>query len=353
MSSSLLNNRGYLIDWHSMNQPLNVEFIEKILSASGLQEPVESLVMISEHNDYDHYEIALNDGTCWRLKLSFDNNSPLLKRESTFLSDCNGVAGGKLQHFSEHTLGENIPPLIYQFPTCLGVQDLGLSFFLEEQRLLFGSYFSLLEKLSPKQYYKSIVQDNFKTLNLSSRIFSPASREAIKSHSSYASFTAFFTKLKKETDKQLSSLVLKKKCLGGLKPENIFFNNELFFFDPLHNACLHHPFADFVDLILDVGLDEEMERNALKDFCELGLLEEDEHLYESVYNLQLRKKLAELVGSYLCEVYIFQSRRADHLIKVADTLYKCSQRFRRIPAFLDHQDFLVKTITEPILGVKA
>ena len=74
MSSSLLNNRGYLIDWHSMNQPLNVEFIEKILSASGLEESVKSLVIISEHNDYDHYEIALNDGTCWRLKLSFDNN---------------------------------------------------------------------------------------------------------------------------------------------------------------------------------------------------------------------------------------------------------------------------------------
>ena len=336
-----------------MNQPLNVEFIEKILSASGLQEPVESLVMISEHNDYDHYEIALNDGTCWRLKLSFDNNSPLLKRESTFLSDCNGVAGGKLQHFSEHTLGENIPHLIYQIPTCLGVQDLGLSFFLEEQRLLFGSYFSLLEKLSPKQYYKSIVQDNFKTLNLSSRIFSPASREAIKSHSSYASFTAFFTKLKKETDKQLSSLVLKKKCLGGLKPENIFFNNELFFFDPLHNACLHHPFADFVDLILDVGLDEEMERNALKDFCELGLLEEDEHLYESVYNLQLRKKLADLLISYIREVYLYDSYRYEQILYIADNFSHLYERFCKIELFKNNRDFLMKTICEPIFGVKA
>jgi hypothetical protein len=353
MSSSLLNNRGYLIDWNAANQPLNTEAIEKILRSAGLGQPIENLSIISEDNDYDSYEIQLKDGTCWRLKMSFESGSLTLKREAALLKNCDGVAAGKLHLFSDETLGGKTPHVICQFPPSLSVEDVGVSFLLKQRRRLFGCYFSLLERLTPKRYYKSLVQEDLKTSNLSSKNFSPESREAIRSHSDYSSLVKFFTKLKKETERQLSSVIVERKCLGGLTPRNIFFSDGLFFFDPLHKACLHHPFSDFVDFILDIGLDKKAEGEAFRDFCELGSLEDETDIYQSVYELQLRRKLIQLVGCYLTEVYVFNSQRLDNLIRLAQTLYDCSKRFRRIPAFLDHQDFLVKTITEPILGVKA
>jgi|TARA_R110002020_G_scaffold36400_6_gene109336 hypothetical protein len=353
MPFSLINTRGYLIDCNAVNNPMDNEALGKVLKRAAIEEPIETANILSEESDYDSYEIELKNGTHWRLKISLDPTTPVLKREAAVLKNSAGVATGKLHLLSDYTLGEKTPHLIFEFPPSFSGADMGISSLIEERRLLFGSYFALLQTLSPRRYYKSVVEEDFKKFNISSKNFPPPSRRAIKSHSNYPVLLDFFTTLREETDKHLPSPPMEKKCLGGLPLKSIFFSNGLFFFDHLHNTCLHHPFADFADFILDLGLEPEIEQAAFKDFCEVGSLEGDAHLYESIYALQLRKKLIELVGLYFTEVYVFQGKRVDNLIYLAETFSNCSKRFRRIPAFLPYQDFLFKTITEPILGVKA
>ncbi len=349
---SLFNNRAYLVDSATRNDPIDKEALGKILKESGIEGPISGTKSIYEGGDYDGYEIELKNGTRWRVKISLDAKTPLLKREATVLKNSAGVATGKLHLLSDYTLGEKTPHLIFQFPPALDVYDLGKSFLLKERRLLFRSYFALLQTLSPKRQYKSVLEENFKKLNIP-KSFPAISRDAIKNNSNYPLFLDFFATLRKETREKLPPVPTGKKCLGGLPLGGIFYSKWLFFFDYLHNTCLHHPFVDFVDFILDFGADPETEGIFFEDFCELGAFGVwEEQLYKDVYNILLRKKLADLVGQYLIEVYMFESRRIDNLVHLADNFSLCAERFRRIPAFLNNQDFLVKTITEPILGIK-
>jgi hypothetical protein len=351
MRPTLFNNRAYLIDSTTLADPIDEKALGKILRSSGIDGTISSTQLLSEENDYDNYQIELDDGTLWRLKISFDKNTPVLKREAAVLKNSDGVATGQLHLLSDSTLGQKLPHLIFQFPPALSASDLGKSFLIKERELLFNSYFALLQTLSPKRQYNSIVRERFKTFNIA-KSFPRISRDAIKAHSDYEAFVNFFTALRKETEAKLFA-PMGEKCLGGLPFKGIFFFEDLFFFDYLHDTCLHHPFADLVDLVLDLGVNKETEDILFKEFCEIGNLKGQEYLYQEVYDIQLRKKLVELVGQYLTEVYMFGSRGIDDLIYLADNFFQCSERFRRIPTFLDNQDFLFKTITEPVLGVKA
>ena len=67
----------------------------------------------------------------------------------------------------------------------------------------------------------------------------------------------------------------------------------------------------------------------------------------------LRKKLGELITAYIKEVYLYDSYRYEKIMHIADTFSHLYERFVKIPIFKEHRHFIMKTITEPILGVKA
>ena len=114
-----------------------------------------------------------------------------------------------------------------------------------------------------------------------------------------------------------------------------------------------HPLIDIVDLMLELGVKREDSTKFIKRFCDaLGTsLEKD--LYDQIYNLQLRKKLAELLLAYIKEVYLYDSLRYEKIFFIADTFSHCYERFRSIDIFEENRDFIMKTICEPIFGVKA
>ena len=114
-----------------------------------------------------------------------------------------------------------------------------------------------------------------------------------------------------------------------------------------------HPFVDFINLILESGLGREQEKDLLTLFCDYTNIQLDKRLYHSFYECLLRKKLVELIGSYIYEVYLFKSYRLDKILNIADTFSQCYDRFRVIPIFEENREFILKTLTEPILGVKA
>jgi hypothetical protein len=330
---------------------MNLEALEKILKQSGISDSPQNVNLISEEDDYDSYEIQLENGTVWRLKISFDSKTLTLKQEAAVLKKSLGVASGKIHHYGEVQLGEKLPCLIFQFPPALDISQFGKSSLFAERRRFFSSYFALIQTLSPKRLYKSVLQQDFKKFDI--KKFPAPSKDSLKTHSNYSLIIDLFTSLKKEVDEKLKNVPSDKKCLGGLPLKSIFLYDDLFFFDYLHKVCLCHPFVDFVDFILDFGVDSEMETAALDDFCDLGGLTADRDLYKDIYDLQLRRSLAGLLGEYLVEVYLFESRRLDKIIYLVDRFSRSVERFRSIPAFLDNQNFWVKTISEPILGVKA
>ena len=114
-----------------------------------------------------------------------------------------------------------------------------------------------------------------------------------------------------------------------------------------------HPLVDFVDFILDAAVSQRKERQLLNEFCEQGKLENDKGLYDKIYMTVLRKKLGELLIGYIREVYLYDSYRYENIMNIADTFSHLYERFCKIPVFKENRHFIMKTITEPILGVKA
>ena len=114
-----------------------------------------------------------------------------------------------------------------------------------------------------------------------------------------------------------------------------------------------HPYVDFVDLILETGVNEDNDIKLLKKFCESGEIAVNRDLYFQVYLMQLRKKLADLLISYIREVYLYDSYRYEQILYIADNFSHLYERFCKIELFKNNRDFLMKTICEPIFGVKA
>ena len=114
-----------------------------------------------------------------------------------------------------------------------------------------------------------------------------------------------------------------------------------------------HPFIDFVDLILELGVRSEDEPKILDLFCAKTGVSSDRDIYDRIYQLQLRKKLGELIVAYIKEIYLYGSYRYDKILFIADTFSHCYERFCSIDIFKENRDFIMKTICEPIFGVKA
>lgn len=114
-----------------------------------------------------------------------------------------------------------------------------------------------------------------------------------------------------------------------------------------------HPFVDFIDLILESGFGREHEKDLLSLFCNYTNTQLDKRLYHALYESLLRKKLVELIGAYIYEVYLFKSYRINKILNIADTFSQSYDRFRVIPLFEENREFILKTLTESILGVKA
>jgi hypothetical protein len=240
------------------------------------------------HNDYDDYEVIDDQGRFLRVKISFEQDSPSLKRESANLKAA-------------------------QSPVC--------GYWLGSGNVKLGDDFSyLLCGFRPSDTLQSLV---LQLRNEAGDLLPDVSQENVR------------------------------KCHGKLSPDSIFWGGDNFYFDNLYKNCLGHPFVDFIELMLECGFSRDHEKELLPVFCEHTHTELDARLYQKFYSCLMRKKLVDLISAYIYEVYLFNSYRMDRILNVADTFSLCYDRFRAIPVFEDSREFVLKTLTEPILGVKA
>ena len=348
--SSLLNNRAFLVDSTFRDDSvLNKEFLQRCLRDSKIDDTILDVSIVSEENNYDSYEIQTSEGRFFRLKISEDPDSQDLKREHNILKITQGVATGKLFSFKE----SKTPLLIFQFPDSISSAELARSELVEDCNNLFRGYFALHKAISPapKRYYKSIIKDDAKKLSLEN--FPEESQNSIKDYSNYTLLNEFLTDLAREIEDRASKIPATKTCLGGMPLKNIFYSNGLYFFDYLHKTSLCHPFIDLADFILDFGADDNLENLFLEEFCQVGNLDRERNLYKEIYELQLRQRLLDAVTQYLLEVYVLRSQRVANLVNLAGFFSHSFDRFKSIPLFVGNHGFLLKTLTEPVLGVKA
>jgi hypothetical protein len=351
--SSLFKGRAYIVAAEDRPQE-DARFMAAIFKKIDLNILPHEVKLITSHDNYDDYQLKDDKGRRLKIKISFEKDEPFLKRESSNLKIARSPVCGYWLEAGNIKLGDEFSYLLYGFPRSESVREIGRSLLITEAHTLFDCYARFQQTKPLKRHYKTIVKEVTEKFNLK-KVLSPEEKERVGDYTNYKSLESLVLAFKNDALNLFPNTEpsQRTKCHGALSLDSVFFNGRDFCFDHLCNNSMGHPFVDFIDLILESGLTREHEKDLLPLFCDYINIQFDKRLYHAFYECLLRKKLVELMGAYIYEVYLFKSYRIAKILNIADTFSQCYERFRVIPLFEENRQFILKTLTEPVLGVKA
>tara|TARA_R100001509_G_scaffold113152_1_gene68521 strand:+ start:5470 stop:6534 length:1065 start_codon:yes stop_codon:yes gene_type:complete len=351
--SSLFKGKVYAFP-QTKNQEQDLTFASKVIEKVDSKLDVTNISLGEIKDNYDVFTITDINQKKYKLKISLDDSDGILKKEASVIKNTKSKTVPKFKSYGEIKIGENISYLLTIIPSYESVRDYGRSCLMENMDLFFVNYFDFQCTKSVRPTYKTSLDKFFN--NLDPQNYLPKdSLRAFESYTDYPLCREFMKKLKEETYAltKKTHLPYKFKCHGNLCLDNIFFDKKMFYFDSFDSVYMGHPFIDLVDLLLEIGLPEENQYQILSKFCAVGELSEERDYFKCLYEIQLRKKLGDLISNYIKEIYIYDSYRYDNILNIADVFSHCYERFCKIKIFNKNKDFIMKTICEPIFGVKA
>ena len=350
MSLHLYNNKAYVLNTPSL-QKSTKEYVLTIIDKIYSKLNVESVTLLDNGINYDTYSLKSLDGKFYLLKVSLDPENIQLSRESFFLKQLKNFASAKFICLKKVKVGDDILCLLSQFPNCINLKDAGRGFFLENADVFFWTHKSLIEQIKPKRlksgYLKQLTEHQDFSKNFTDR-----TKNLIKDYTDYDRLEKILFSLLNDIRNTAPNISDFSPCLSNITIDSIFLTNSLFFFDKLEDCCKYHPYIDLCDIILNLSYKDDakeqiisMYRSNHKDF--------DQGKFDSFFNFCVKKKLLECLSDYLREVYQLRCFRISKITDIMSVFYSNFKNFKKLPVFIDNQDFLLKTITEPVLGVKA
>jgi len=305
----------------------------------------------------DHYDVFLlkdHKGDIFKLKISLDDSYGILKKEYNVTKNSASAVVPKLVKYGTVKIGDEVTYLLVNVLPCESVREYGRSSLLSKLDLFAESYFVFQNTRSVRNTYKTHLSTFLESINPSSYL-PEESMEALKSYTDYRLCEEFILSLAEEI-KDLSAgfkLPYRYKCHGGLSLDSVFINGDNFYFDDFKDVFMGHPYIDFINLILELGVEPDGQFQVLSVLCKKGGINEDRTLFKSLYEIEIRKKILILITEYVKEVYVYDSYRYNNILNIADTFSYCYERFCKVKMFHKNRDFIMKTICEPIFGVKA
>jgi hypothetical protein len=351
--SSLFKHKAY-----AFGQPNDTEqdcvFAETVLKKIRPNFKVQKISLAAVCDDYDIFHILNNKDIFYKLKISLSDPQNVLKKEVTALRSLGATHIPKYICRGNTKVGEEVDYLLTQAVQSESIRNMGRSVLAENIDQFFANYFSFAETKPVRAKYIQNLDAFCEKLTPENQL-PEESLNFLKGYTDFNLCKEFFLTLQSEIKDYQVQLeeVFKYKCHASLDLDSIFYNNHFFYLDLLDQVCMGHPYVDFVDLILDSGFLKENDIPLFDKFCSTGGLVNDRELYFTIFELQIRKKLGELLLNYIREVYLYDSYRYDKIIEIADIFSHLYERFCIIPTFKENREFIMKTICEPIFGVKA
>lgn len=352
--TSLFKDKAYAFT-HAGNPEEDCAFAAKVLEKIKPSFEVCDILLQQVKDHCDVFLIQTSKSGLLKLKTSLSDPDKLLKKEATALRSGNEYSGfPKLIDQGSTQVGEPIDYLLMRVPPAESLREHGRSGLIERIDPFLKCYWSFVETRPVKQNYKQVL-DRFADQLIPENSLPEESLEAVKKYTDYSLCENILLTLHSELLDNFQKVKgeLTYKCHAGLSLDAIFLGGDYIYFDDLYNVCMGHPFLDFMDLSFELGIPKKEEMSFFSQFCKGGGFVPNRNLYYSLYDLQLRKKLTDLLTSYIREVYLYDSFRYEKILFIADTFAHCYEKFCQINIFKENKNFIMKTICEPIFGVKA
>ena len=309
--SSLFKHKAY-----AFGQPSDTEqdciFAETVLKKIRPSFKVQKISLAAVCDNYDIFHILNEKDIFYKLKISLSDPNSVLKKEVTSLRSLGAAHIPKYICQGNIKVGEEVDYLLTQAVQSESIRNMGRSVLSENIDQFFVNYFSFANTKPVRAKYTQNL-DTFCESLIPENQLPDESLSAIKDYTDFDLCKDFFLTLRGEIKDYQGQLneAFKHKCHASINLDSIFYNNHFFYLDILDQVSMGHPYVDFVDLI------------------------------------------GELLLSYIREVYLYDSYRYDKIIEIADIFSHLYERFCIIPIFKENREFIMKTICEPIFGVKA
>ena len=351
--SSLFKGKVYTFP-QTQNQEQDKSFALEVIKKIKPNLVVSNISVGDVKDYYDVFIIKDDEKKTFKLKISLDDSQEVLKKEYTVTKNSKSSSTPISIEYGVVKIGDEITYLLVEVPPYESVGEYGRSSLLGNFESFVDSYFVFQKTKGVRTTYKTSLDKFLKNVDPASYL-PQESIEALKSYTDYDLCKDFVSSLSEEMRRLSQEFVLpyKHKCHGGLSLDNVFTDGGNFYFDDFKDVFMGHPYVDFIDIILDLGLPKDAQYSLLSTFCQRGGVAEDRTLFKSLYEIQLRKKLLILITEYIKEVYVYDSYRYNNILSIANTFSHCYERFCGVEMFNKNKDFIMKTICEPIFGVKA
>ena len=351
--SSLFKGKVYAFP-QTKNQDQDIAFARKVVEKINSNLEIDQISVGAIEDNYDVFLITDKNKKSYKLKISLDDSDGILKKEANFIKSCRSKTVPTFKNYGQIKIGENVSYLFTSVPQYESVRNYGRSSLMENLDLFFSSYSNFQNTKPVRPTYNTFLKKFLSNLDPANYL-PKDSLQAFESYTDYPLCRKFMADLKQESLSLISNIDLpcKFKCHGNLSLDNIFFDKKMFHFDNFEFVFMGHPFIDLTDLLLELGIPEESQYAILSKFCANLKIPEDRELFNKLYQIQLRKKLGDLISNYVKEIYIYDAYRYDNILNIADVFSHCYERFCKIEIFNENRDFIMKTICEPIFGVKA
>ena len=351
--SSLFKDKAYAFS-EAGNPEDDCKFAATLLKKTRPDFSIKNISLWSVGDHYDVFMLIDDKGQLFKLKTSLSDPDGVLKRESILLRRSRCPSIPILVDYGTTKIGEEVTYLLTRVPSGESIRSHGRSCLMENLDLFFKSYWTLVKSNNVKPTYKKVINYCIKNL-IPENSLPKESVQALKEYSDYDLCKKFLSDIGADILNCFGDIQkkLNKKCHANLSLDSVFYYGGGFYFEELHDVCMGHPYIDFCDLLIEMGSPQENDISLWKKFCESGSYPQDRELYMKVYQMCIRKKLGDLLVSYIKEVYLYDSFRYQEIFYIADGFSHAYDRFRGIESFEENRDFIMKTICEPIFGVKA
>jgi len=351
--SSLFKDKAYAFA-QAGNPEDDCNFARKLLGKTHPDLNIKNLFLWQVGDNYDSFLVTDCDQQSFKLKISLSDIEGVLKKESVVLRRSACCSLPVFVGYGTTKIGDEVAYLLTQIPNGESVRSEGRSSLMSNLDLFLEGYWTFVKSPNVKPTYKKIINHFTKNL-IPENTLPKESCDALRNYSDYDLCKQFLGDLGSDITNRFKDLQkdLNQKCHGGLSLDSIFYYGKGFYFEDLHNVCMGHPYIDFCDLLIELGGSKENDISLWRRFCGSGLIPEDRELYEKIYQMCIRKKLADLLISYIKEIYVYGSFRYENIFYIADSFSHAYVRFSTIESFKKNKDFIMKTICEPIFGVKA
>jgi hypothetical protein len=353
--SNLFKNKAYVIPSNIAAEDSEAELVRALLQSLDDSIFAEKVEFINETENYDVYKYDAN-GYSYCIKISLDPHCKQIDHECKYLKKINSLVRPQYIKDGVAKVGDELRYMITSYENAENLNDLGRAYFLENFDSFCNSYSLMQQSEKVETSYKNHLSEYFEMSRVDNLM--EDSVQSIKDYTNFPLIKKIMADMKNELmlcyDESFSHQ--KFICHGNLNAENIISKNGLFKFINFENCYSSHCFLDLNEIIIELGLPENLEFDLLESFCRkmnIELNKDALKFYKKCQKIVLIKKGIQLMMSYLKEVYVFNSRRIDEIVKISDKFSQSYDRYMSISHFKNNEDFILKTITEPILSQKA